>query len=495
MNIIVAIDKKNGISKNNSIPWNIIEDIQYFNDVTQREYIIGKKNAVIMGSNTWKSLNNKNRGLKNRINIIISSSMSEDDIKLDNINNCECYLFNCLNDALEYCINQGIYCFVCGGSRIYNEALDYNPDSIYITEIDYDYECDNYFPKEKLKKSIDSYKVINQKHFILTDSNINKKITCCFTKYENKSPFMKIYRTIEQNKEEYQYLNIIEDLIKNGDFRGTRNSNTWSLFSKSMEFDLSKTFPILTTKKLFFRGVFEELLFFLKGDTNTNHLKEKGVNIWNENTNRQFLDKNGLINYNEGDMGPMYGYNWLHYGAEYKGMNNDYNQAGFNQLKYCIELIKNDPHSRRIILTTYNPSQAKEGVLYPCHGLFVQFYVEKGNKLSCLMCQRSGDIFLGVPFNLTSYSLLVYMLCEVINNDESYKGVKFTPGRLIIQLGDVHLYEDHYSAAIRQILREPFMFCNIKFTRKIKNLTDFKFEDIELTNYYFYPNILAKMVA
>ncbi|MCJ7636329.1 MAG: thymidylate synthase, partial [Nitrososphaeraceae archaeon] len=266
------------------------------------------------------------------------------------------------------------------------------------------------------------------------------------------------------------------------------------------EFDLEKGFPLLTTKKIFLRGVFEELLFFLKGDTNANHLSERGVKIWDPNTSREFLDSVGLSNYNQGDMGPMYGFQFYHHGVPYRGMNEDYGNQGFNQIEYCLNLLKTDPYSRRILMTSFSPFQAKEGVLYPCHSIVVQFYVESSqvkneNRLSVAVFNRSQDFLLGNPFNLSMSALLVHMFSEVINNDPNYKGPRYTPGRLIMNLGDVHLYEDHYTEAIRQILRDPHQFPKLNIKRKVNELTDFKYEDLELVDYNCYPNIPAKMIA
>jgi thymidylate synthase len=149
---------------------------------------------------------------------------------------------------------------------------------------------------------------------------------------------------------------------------------------------------------MFFKGVVEELLWFLKGDTNAIHLSDKGVKIWEPNTSRDFLDNMKFNHRQVGDMGPMYGFQWRFFGADYKGMEHNYDNQGFDQVKYCIDLIKKDPYSRRILMTSFNPKQAQEGVLYPCHGISIIFNVEEGDKLSCMMTQRSADSFLGVKW-------------------------------------------------------------------------------------------------
>ena len=322
------------------------------------------------------------------------------------------------------------------------------------------------------------------------DENCQEQIDVKFIKWSKDAK-----KINNINKEEQEYLNLLGDILREGDFRQTRNASCYSLFGKTIEFDLNSGFPILTTKKVFFRGVFEELLFFLRGDTNTKHLSEKGIKIWEPNTTREFLDSVNLKNYEEYDMGPLYGFNFLHFGAHYNGMNCDYSGKGFNQVEYCLDLIKKDPFSRRIIMTSFNPAQAKEGCLYPCHSLVLQFYMEAGHKLSLSCYNRSQDIICGFPFNCASSALLVHLFCEVINNDPGFKGHKIVPGRLIMNLGDVHLYDAHYSLAIRQILREPYAFPKLRIKKKLTTLTDFKFEDFELVGYDSYPAINAHMIA
>ena len=238
--------------------------------------------------------------------------------------------------------------------------------------------------------------------------------------------------------DEYSYLDLIKDLIYTGDYRKTRNGFTYSLFGKNLEFDIKDKFPLLTTKKVFFRGIIEELLFFLDGKTDSKILEAKGVNIWKPNTTPEFI-KSRNLNYQEGDMGPMYGFNWIHFGAKYNGCNSSYKNCGLNQLEQVIKLLRDDPMSRRILMTTYNPAVAEEGVLYPCHGIVIQFYVrtkDNINYVSCSMTQRSADIACGVPYNIASYAALVYIICN-------YLGENYKPDRLIINLGDVHLYEEH----------------------------------------------------
>lgn len=500
VNLITAIDKNNGIARKNKIPWRIKEDYNFFMDVTKKEYVKNKKNAVIMGKNTWKQLPDSFRGLKDRINVVVSSTMSNDELNNDNYTKSDVHLVNSLDQSLDLCRKLDVgKIFIGGGSNIYKEALLKNiVDEIYLTKIDKDYNCDTFFNYDDCINYIKKMDFMNisDKHFNLVDTlNLtdNNKVNVIFQKFVKKQ-YVDEYNV---NKEEQNYLNLLEDILKNGDYRQTRNAFTYSLFAKTLEFDLSKGFPLLTTKKMFLRGIFEELMFFLRGDTNAKHLSDIGVKIWDGNTSREFLDSVGLNHYEEGDMGPLYSFQWSFYGLEYKGMNHDYSKekGGFNQIKYCLELIKKDPNNRRILLTSYNPIQAQQSVLFPCHSLTCQFYVERGNRLSLACYNRSQDYVCGNPFNNSSSALLVYLFCEVINNDKTYKGPKLTPGRLIMNLGDTHVYDEHYSEAIRQLLREPCKFPQLKFKRKVTELTDFKFEDLELIDYNCYPALQTKMIA
>ena len=305
--------------------------------------------------------------------------------------------------------------------------------------------------------------------------------------------------TYYENKEEQQYLLLLKDIIDNGDIRQTRNAKTYSVFGKRLEFDLSNGFPLLTTKKVFVRGIIEELLFFLNGYTFTKILEDKKVMIWHDNTTNEFI-KNNNKNLVEYDMGPMYGFQWRHYGDKYEGYNKEYT-GGIDQLKNVVELLLQDPYSRRILMTTYNVSQVDEGVLYPCHGLTVQFYVEKNNRISLQMYQRSSDSILGLPFNIASYAVLLHIIVKCVNdNVERTHKEDYNVGRLIIVLGDTHIYEEHLEVAKIQINRmnETYKFPEIKINKKIqsvKNMTDLLVEDFEIQNYVSHPVLKCKMFA
>lgn len=783
--IILAVDSRFGIAKNKRIPWKITEDMHFFYDTTNL-HKPNSKNAVIMGKNTYLVTGI----LSGRDNIIISSTLGS--IK------GELTAFTKISEALTFCCN-GNYenIFVCGGKSVYEKMMrdfGYLIDGIYLTSINKNYECDVLVDLGIINKLISNLDLVNSVSINLIDKFDNTMVTCTFNYYD---------RNVKLNIKEFEYLETIQEIITLGHERQTRNSIVKSIFGKSLTFDLNNGFPLLTSKRIFFRGVFEELMFFLRGDTNTKHLSEKNVNIWKPNTSREFLDSVGL-QYEEGDMGPCflsdtwvftadghkniselengesvcthngvfkkinktfkrqytgeiysilhngspdipiectpehpflvknienqkisyipardlrphihklgiilntnnviptlekycykspemwnalglyamcgyinkgiinfilydnvslssmsklygtfpyiesykrdagktyykvvnstipnvcqlfgqlgtnmykkipqfifdapvnllrefidgytqnlqgdntllfttlenaydfqllfakigrksvlqriqhmylltlcntadaidisgnclwcdiitmtirsvsdrvvfnisveddhtytannivvhncYGFQWRHFNAEYFGCNANYDNKGFDQLNYCINLLKNDPFSRRIMMTSYNPIQASQGVLFPCHGNIILFYVDENFHLSCMMTQRSADYICGVPFNIASYALLVTLLCELINNDSTYQGRRFTPGKIILNFGDVHIYNDHMEAAVRQLLRIPTRFPTISFNRKITSINDIEFKDVEINNYFSHPALNVKMI-
>jgi thymidylate synthase len=282
--------------------------------------------------------------------------------------------------------------------------------------------------------------------------------------------------------EEDQYLNLIKQIIQNGKYRIDRTRiGTISIFGTQSRYNLrNNILPLLTTKNIFVKGVIEELLWFIKGSTNSKELSSKGIYIWDKHGSKEFLNKQGFYNRKEGDLGPIYGFQWKHFGDEYKTCDDKY--KGFDQLNNCIHLIKTDPFSRRIIMTSWNPVDIPKMSLPPCHCL-VQFYVQD-NELSCQLYQRSGDVGLGIPFNIASYSILTHMIAHIC---------KLKTGDFIHTLGDAHIYINHLEQLKIQITRKPRPFPTIKFLRDIDKIEDFKFEDIEIINYNPHPKLKMEM--
>jgi len=262
------------------------------------------------------------------------------------------------------------------------------------------------------------------------------------------------------------------------------NVGTKSLFGKSMRYDLRKSFPLLTTKRVFWRGVVEELLWFVRGDTNAKNLSDKGVKIWDANGSRDFLDKRGLSHREEMDLGPVYGFQWRHFGAKYVDMHTDYTGKGVDQLADCIKKIKEDPTDRRILLSAWNPADLKEMALPPCH-MFCQFYVANG-ELSCLMHQRSADMGLGVPFNIASYAALTCMMAQVC-------GLK--PGESIHNMGNCHVYSNHVEPLKTQLERTPRPFPVLKLNPDVKDIDGFQASDFEVLGYNPHGKIAMDMAV
>ena len=259
-----------------------------------------------------------------------------------------------------------------------------------------------------------------------------------------------------------QYLDMLRYVLENGVDKMDRTGvGTRSVFGQQMRFDLSKGFPLMTTKKMHLKSIIHELLWFIKGDTNVKYLQDNGVRIWNE-----WADENG-------NLGPIYGSQWRNWNGE-----------GIDQLAQVIETLKHNPNDRRMIVSAWNVSKIPEMRLPPCHMMF-QFYVANG-KLSCMLYQRSCDMFLGVPFNIASYALLTMMLAQVCN---------LKPGEFVHTLGDTHIYHNHFEQVKEQLSREPLHLPTMKLNPAIKDINDFKYEDFTLENYECYGAIKAQVAV
>ena len=286
--------------------------------------------------------------------------------------------------------------------------------------------------------------------------------------------------------DEEGYLNLLRKLLEEGAPRKDRTGvGTLSLFGEQLKFNLENQFPLLTTKKIFTKAIIQEILFFIRGQTDSKILEKENVNIWKLNTTREFLDNRNLHEYEVGDLGPMYGFNWRHFNAEYKGCNKDYKGQGLDQLQNIIDEIKQNPNSRRLLMTTFNPSVLEKSCLMPCHGISVQFYVNDGY-LSCMMNQRSVDYCCGLPYNITSYSLLTYMIAHICN---------LKPKELIISGGDVHLYKTHIENARIQVERIPMSFPKLEIKKKINNIDDFNYDDFKIIDYNHHTSLKYEMAV
>jgi dihydrofolate reductase/thymidylate synthase len=473
--IVVAVAPDGGIGKDNQLPWRIPGDLKYFKHVTSLTADPTKTNAVIMGRNTWNSLPEQLRPLPNRVNVVLSR----------NPGTCfdQAYTATSLASALSMLDSAAFdsveNVFVIGGSSVYAEAVS-SPlcTEMHITRILQPFVCDTFFP------GIDSSAFIKEKQS--TDMR-ESDVTYRFEVWKANRPVAPCPGvTWVAKPEEYQYLNLIRDIMANGVLRGDRTgTGTLSLFGKQMRFSLrDHAMPLLTTKRTFWRGVAEELLWFVRGCTSARVLQDKNVRIWDGNSSREYLDSIGLTEREVGDLGPVYGFQWRHFGAEYGTMHDDYAGKGIDQLSQIIETLRTNPNDRRMIITAWNPSALKDMALPPCH-LLTQFYVANG-ELSCQMYQRSADMGLGVPFNIASYALLTRMIAQVVG---------LQAGDFVHVLGDAHVYCNHVQALEEQVKREPRPFPKLLINADKKDIDEFVFEDFEIVGYFPHGAIKMNMAV
>jgi len=505
-----------GIGFKGELPWpRINKDLNFFKNCTTNKINLSNnviKNVVIMGRKTWESIPVEYKPLSDRINIVISRTFKEG-------NNNDFVVFNNLNDALSKYDDENLYnIWIIGGTSLYNEAiLMNNCKNIFITKINNRYNCDTLFGSifdnlnnEIENNFIEKYRTeylyqdeVKFRFSIFTNKNLESEsnsewINNVMKNFEYKNTLASNFENIEENMAqeikyhpENQYLNLIKDILKNGRKRMDRTgTGTYSVFGRQLRFNIRDRFPILTTKRVYWKGVVEELLWFLKGDTNINHLIEKNVHIWDGNSTREYLDKIGLVNREERDGGPIYGFQWRHFGAEYGSMHDNYDNCGVDQFAECLNLIKNNPESRRIIMSAWNPSAMDKMCLPPCHVMY-QFYVNvESNEISCHMYQRSADVFLGLPFNICSTALLTHIMAKLTNRKV---------GDVVISLGDAHIYSNHVEQCNTQIERIPRNWpkldINVNLSDNDLKVENFEFKDFILEGYSPHPTIKAEMAV
>lgn len=502
LNMIVAVGNKtkNGaypIGKKGGMPWNCKEDLQWFKEVTMGY-------PVIMGRRTFESIK---KPLIGRLNIVISKTTYE--------NTDDVYYVKSVEEAIELAKEKSEKAFIIGGGTIYNYVLEKNYiDYVYVDEL---------------------------------NVNIENADTHIFIDFQNRPSWARVGRRIEivkdfayasvyeklnghKNNVDSAYLELGKKILKEGTKKKSRAGNVYSLFGQQLRFNLKDGLPMLTTKKMFSKGVIHELLWFLKGDTNIKYLVDNNVHIWDDDAYRHFLNItkdlykdaeyprtitkeefiNGVINeytlpeinYTYGDLGPVYGVQWTNWNGT------------INQINNVIETLKNNPDDRRIMISAWNPSDIHNMALPPCH-YCCQFYTKEmtfnerkiwfiqnirnteldnmtneymdefnvpKRKLSCMFQMRSNDFPCGNPFNLLSYSVLTHMIAQCVNMDVD---------ELIFNGGDVHIYENQIPAFVEQLSRNPYKYAlpHLELNPNIKNIEDFKYEDIKIIGYESYPTI------
>ena len=491
INAIICINSiNNAIGYNNNLLFRLKKDMAMFKQITTNVDNNKNKNAVLMGYNTFSSIPTLYLPLKNRINIIISKhNYINVKAQIHKHKYIDTYVFSNIHNALAFCMSSKYIetLYVIGGASIYNYFVNNNLiHEFYITELnnpelvigDTYLECKDIIDKNYIKHHLQSFIELNALNLI---DNKKYKVSYSLFKYINTH----ISKPMNIITDEHNYLSKLKYILEHGELRKTRNSETLSAFGVKMEFNLQRGFPLLTTKKMFWKGIKEELVWFLNADTNSKYLSDKGIRIWDGNSNREFLDSIGLTSYKEFDCGPIYGFQWRHFNATYKGCDADYTNKGTDQLLNVINLLKTNPTSRRIFMSAWNPEQMDEMALPPCH-ISYQFYVSEGNKLQCQMYQRSGDMFLGIPFNIASTSLLTHIIAKMTN---------LIPDKVILIVGDAHIYTSHIEQVKLQLERQPYSFPSLVISDKKNTIEEYKSSDFKLVNYINYPSIRAKMIA
>jgi dihydrofolate reductase/thymidylate synthase len=492
---------KMGIGKSNKMAWNIPEDLQNFKRKTLAGGRLGTGiPVVIMGRKTWESLPSKTLPkLKDRINVVITNNTSlHTHFYHDREETVFCSFENLNNtlDIMQHNEQIAHNPYIIGGSDIYKLALEHlDVESVDVTEVyNSPVECDVFFPVDLMKST--KFHIEDISCFIKSNDLFYRYIK--YVKTPKQQPFdywssVDIPKNYNEwlNKEEEAYLTVMNNITKSAPRLDRTGVGTFSLFGQQLTYNLSDTFPLSTTKKMFMRGIFEELMMYLRGQTDNKILNEKGVHVWDGNTSREFLDKRGLDKYEPGDMGSTYGFNFRHFGAKYTGCRGDYTGLGHDQLQDVIQLLKHDPDSRRIIINLWDPAANHNAALPSCLCMY-QFYTRKCEESQYLDLQiyiRSNDYFLANNWNTCTGALLVHLLCSV--NGLTH----FKPGKLIVCIGDAHIYSSHLEQVRENVSRTPYPFPKLVVMNSKDKIEDFEFSDIQLLGYRSHPAIKAPMAV
>lgn len=523
-----------GIGLNNDIPWSIPEDLSYFNQITAGH-------IVVMGRRTWDSLPARYRPLPNRVNVVLTQDTTKHTplVKLSNNPDAKIYTWtasepdvngnvrrrtrvgpiwtNCENlDIVISHLTQraespfaGRIPFIIGGSQIYKWALDtLQISSAYITEVYMNEKgrpeaFDTFFPKydpnDWGKLKVIGADPIKRNIMVNTSDSLNncKPVYYRFIRYAAITDMHmknKQIQRLDKLYSEYQYLDIMRKIMHEGLDRPDRTgTGTLSIFGTQQKYDLSREFPMTTTKRISLRWIFEELMLYISGKTDNKILQEKGIHIWDGNTSREFLDSRGLNHYPAGDMGETYGFNMRHYAGDYQGCDKTYKLGndGYDQLANVIHLIRTNPTSRRIIINLWNPATCHKAALPSCLMMY-QFYVDTVHKrLDCQIYIRSSDYFLANSWNACTGALLVHLICGL-------EDIDLTPGTLTVVTGDTHLYKSHMEQVATNLDRHPYLRPQLivnETQRTIRDMRDWTFEDLRLVGYRAYPSIRAPMAV
>ena len=475
-NLIACVNKRGLLGQENDLYANSSKDLHYFSQVT-KGHNLPKQNILIMGYNTWLSLPKK--PLQDRYTIVVTKNHAHelnDVCHVDSLKQAFTHAEKILHGFSEV--------FVIGGAMIYEQCVSQFSETLhklYITEIDDDWPGNDNSKYFFYSHVLDSLELIKDRiesantriYDPETNEYIVKHLQLHFQVYQKKSLV---------NHDEYQYLHTLERVMNEGHDYESRNGTVTSLFGTKMIFDLQR-FPLLTTKKMGYKTILRELLWFIKGSTNNQVLKDNHVHIWDGNSSKEYLESRGLP-YEQDDLGPIYGFQWRHFGADYKDRYTNYEGQGVDQLSWLLQEIKQNPSSRRLILSAWNVQDLDKMALPPCH-ILSQFYVDQTlGTLSCQLYQRSGDMFLGVPFNIASYSFLTCILAKLTG---------YKPGKLHHVIGDTHIYEEHTTSVLQQLKRVPKPFPTLTISDNLTDIDNITEDMFTIENYDCYSRLSAPM--
>jgi thymidylate synthase len=505
--LVAAVSKNGVIGVGGTLPWNIPEDLRHFRDLTYGH-------CVIMGYNTWMSLPDGVRPLPGRINIVLSRDPATETLpenvhwvrhggsRTDMVAGLHIETREHLREICNAYPDKKV--FIIGGEQTYRLFFnafsgEFMPTKLHITHVDKmipeQHGMLTYF-RVSTDYQITSY---SAKHKSTTEG-----CTFQFITYELKENYMRNHfphRPIvgepvppHTPSADQTYTTLLKDILQYGSKRSDRTgTGTTSVFGRQLRFDISGSIPLLTTKYVPWKAVIKELLWFLRGDTDASKLAADGVRIWDGNTSREFLDGRGLAHLPEGDIGAGYGFQWRHFGGAYQTCKETYdNTIGYDQVAAVLDQLRNDPFSRRIYMSAWNPAALKDMALPPCH-VSAQFYVGEDqatgqHHLSCHMYQRSVDTFLGLPFNIMSYATLTHILATLTD---------MHPKELIISTGDTHIYNDHIEQIKTQIERYPYSapLLVIDPAIKEKRLEEITVDDFDVIGYFHHGVLKGKMAV
>jgi len=494
---VVNYNNKLAIGRNNGLLFRIKDDLKNFQNITSHILYQGSKidkNVILMGRKTWFSIPRNKRPLKGRINLVLTNDRDLHKLSpYPNVFNRKNFdknvYFLTFNQFKDFYERTNANVFVIGGGEVYNKFLNMSdifmkPKKVYLTEI-YDYKFAKGMEPDVFMDHLgEHYKLIG-----VSNKKMDMGYNISFRYLE--------YRYVPNYKsEEDGYKEMLKDVLYNGIERVDRTGvGTISKFGYQYRVDISHHIPLLTTKKVPWKHCIEELLWFMRGDTDARILQSKGVKIWDGNTSREFLDARGLNNYREGILGAGYGWQMRFFGGKYSQAFADTSKVditkvgGFDQVGYVLDLLQNDPFSRRILMSYWNPPDFDKTSLVPCH-YSVQFYVEEDEKcqryLSCHFTMRSNDLFLGHPFNIFSYAVMTYILAAKSN---------MKPKELVFTGGDIHIYKNHIEQVNEQLGRanRPLPKLILSPSVKYKDFKDITIEDFDLVGYYPHGIIKAPM--